>query len=131
MNKVTIVVTILQGETATFTDKPFLEVIRSIFSDKFEKLVPLKITFPRTGKLLYADRTVFMSLLNDDISTEDAIHNTQCDALCRNIEEIFDKDQDFYVDAGALWLKKGNHLHLADEDFPIFMYWNENDFKII
>jgi hypothetical protein len=131
MNSVTVVVTFLQGETTTFIDKPFFEVIQSIFSEKFEKLIPLKITFPKTGKLLYADKTVFMALLSDDISTEDAIKATQCDALCRNIEEIHDPETDVYIDPGALWKKYNNQVVLLDNDCFIRQYWNETLFKII
>jgi hypothetical protein len=131
MNTVNVVVTFLQGETTTITNKPFLEVIRSIFAEKLEDFQPLKIYFPKTGKLLYADKTVFTAFINDEISTEEAIYKTQCDALCRNNQEIFDDGNNTYVDAGALWLKKGNNLRLADDDFEIFMYYNQNDFTII
>lgn len=129
MNKVTVVVTFLQGETSTFTNKPFLDVICSIFSEKFENLVPIKIQFPKTGKILYADKNVFTALLRNDIATEHAVQYTQCDALVRNIDEV--DFNGFIVDPDSLWRKLANECMLVDDDHTITHPWDESKFKTV
>ena len=131
MNKVTVVVTFLQGETLTFTDKPFLEVIQTTFSEQHEALVPIKILFQKTEKVLYADKNIFSSLINDDISTEDAIAATQCDALVRNVYELYFDENGTTIFQNSLWKKIANKCILVDDDDFASFDWHETQFKTV
>lgn len=131
MNKVTVVVTFLQGEKVTFSDKPFLEVIQETFSEKFEKLVPVKILFPKTGKILYADKTYCVRFLEGKTTTEELVSASQCDGLFRNKEDILDKDYGMTIDAGSLWMKKDKVCLLINDDEYISVFYNEDEFKEI
>lgn len=131
MNKVSVVVTFLQGEM-TINEKPFLEVCKTIFTSEFKKsLIPVKILFPKTGKVLYADENKFQSFINGEISTEDLINAVQCDAVVRNNEDLFMNESGVNVEAGSLWKKIGNQCVLIHEDEHIAHIWDQSKFSII
>lgn len=131
MNKVSVVVTFLQGEM-TINEKPFLEMCKTIFTSEFKKsLIPVKILFPKTGKVLYADENKFQSFINGEISTEDLINAVQCDAVVRNNEEVFVKDSGVNVEAGSLWIKRGKDCVLIHDDEHVTSSWDENKFIIL
>jgi hypothetical protein len=129
MNKVTIVVTFLQGGKTTIDGKSFTEALQIVFSEPLENLVPLKIEFPKTGKILYADKNVFEALLRNEITTEHAVHYTQCDALVRNIAEV--DFNGFIIDPDSLWRKLGKECMLVDDDHTITHPWDESKFQIL
>lgn len=129
MNKLSVVVTFLQG-TMTINEKPFLEMCKTIFASDYKRsLVPIKILFPKTGKVLYADETKFQAFINGELSTEELISAVQCDDLVRNTEELFVKDSGVNIEAGSLWMKKGNECILVHEDEYIVYKWYESKFN--
>ena len=129
MNSVSVVVSFLQGEM-TINDRSFLEMCKTIFlSDMGTKLIPIKILFPKTGKVLYADENKFKAFINHELSCEELIAAVQCDDLFRNSEDLFIQDHGVTIEEGSLWMKRGYECILIHEDEHITHIWNESKFN--
>lgn len=116
MNKVTVVVTFLNGEVTTIKEKPFISAMSLLWTSLLYKdLIPLKIKFPQTGKILYADRAAFNAFLNDDIGIKELLEITECDGLFRSLHEMKCKDE--IIEAGSLWKRTNKSLELAENDY--------------
>jgi hypothetical protein len=102
-----------QLELNTQTLRQAIETIFEI-QDKIESQA-FKLVFPKTLKTLYFDAPLFKQFLNNNISQSELVTRTQCDGLFRNTTKLVLSDQSI-IDEGALWMKQGNNLVLADDD---------------
>lgn len=131
MIKLTAEVTFMQG-TMTIQDKTFMQIAYTVFTaDHGTKLVPLKIVFPQSGKVLYANEDKFHAFINGQISQENLIKETECDNLYRNKKELFCKDSGVIIEEGSLWMKKGKDCILIHEDEHLTHPYNEDIFNLI
>ena len=93
------------------------------------KLTPIKITFPKTGKILYADENKFREFINGNLSTEELIAATQCDDLFRNSQDLFIQDHGVTIEEGSLWMKRGYECILIHDEEYVTHIWNESKFS--
>lgn len=93
-------------------------------------IIPLKVIFPSTGKLLYFDDELFKEFTNGKIAQSELIEVTQCDGLYRNKESLRLKSNQI-IDEGALWKKDKDKLILIDNDDYISTLFDDKDFTEI
>ncbi|MBW4362497.1 hypothetical protein [Flavobacterium taihuense] len=105
-----------KGIRLSIKNRSFKEAMNLIWvSPAFSNYEPLKIVFPETGKILYANKQVFINYINGVYTLEELIQLTQCEELFRNKKDFHAPDGTI-IDAGSLWKLENKILYLIDDD---------------
>lgn len=130
MSKLEINVFYAKGIRLNLKERSFKDAMNLVWvSPDFSDYEPIKIFFPSTGKILYADKQAFINYLNAEISIETLIQLTQCDNIYRNTNDIITDDR-FTVEKGSLWKATDKELTLIDEDNYITAKMNKLLFEV-
>lgn len=123
MHKLVINVVFTGAKTVTFTDTFEAVVEKILTDDAFKDLTPLKLTFT-TDKVLFFDRELFEAFQEGGLHYSELIQQTECDGLYRNWFRVTYNGVE--IEAGALWVLRGNVLTMVDNDeFATFTLPNQ------
>ncbi len=129
-----VVLTFQEGKTITFTSCTFREVVIRMFRDHlWDESWPIKLEIPFYNMVHYCSRKAFQRYYDEDdedFNNEDFYAATYCHALVRNKETVRTEDRG-EIDKGALWLRTGDEVTLADDDQHIRCAYDPNLFEEI
>lgn len=103
------------GSFIELSRKDFAGAIRSVFEVPGQKQTPIKVIAMSTGMVFYFDDSKFKLFLNNEITLEDLISQTQCQGIYKNTC-VLDFGKNDLIEVDHLWLLKNGNYILVDED---------------
>lgn len=105
----------MDGATMEMTvAKSLRTVAHALLNVPYADAEPLKFISISTGKQFYFDKQVLEAFINEELTEPELIEKLECDGLFRNTQRI--SVDNSFIEVDHLFIRKGNQLHLVDDD---------------